>query len=618
MNLTKHSASSVERSLRLARWAGVSEQTRKMLLRRSRYSSSKVTNGAKEKTAGAARSSVTKSGAHIRTERRRELDTANFSTSSECSPPTANDFPSKNHMSWRRWLNANLAKSAFEGFLQQVFTDERYSAPEECRARALEARVPDANDAARPATVIQVTPPAPPATATAQEPKPKRGKKKKNPAVIPTNTVQGDKSINTAEQEEASFGDARDLNDDIVGDDAFFENACPPSPTVDVFGGPRTRTDQHWPLGMSPPLSPGTAAQLARLESGGVPSGPTMASVIDPQLLALDNIASSSQQQIDRPRPKAMYRGAVPPPPAFRLSPLFDAFRSRTPPPPTPKRSVGFFPPFAPQPSGDQVASHPFGFFPPSPKPTPTAAARTLLALLKPQMPTNPTSLVVAPAVLHVVVAPVVVAPVVVAPPVVAPPVVAPVVVAPAPDIVEEGAGPRLIFPGSRPPAKAPEARLKTVSPARIAEKEAAAKQALVTEGVKKKRGRPSKADKAAAAAAALADVTNNSAPAVSNESAPPKAPVPVYSITNNNRAAAKRAADQAKANEERGSERACGTEGEGMGAGTGGGNGRPPAREETEAQCRRLVAGTGGQGAGTPSAGCEREGVACAREVGG
>ncbi|KAJ7347680.1 hypothetical protein DFH08DRAFT_960112 [Mycena albidolilacea] len=74
---------------------------------------------------------------------------------------------------------------AFEGFLQQVFT------PEECLARTLEVKTPNANDASRPATVIHS--PAPPPTALAAKPKPKckQAKKKTSTAAPATATAAG-------------------------------------------------------------------------------------------------------------------------------------------------------------------------------------------------------------------------------------------------------------------------------------------------------------------------------------------------------------------------------------------------------------------------------------------
>ncbi|KAJ7774527.1 hypothetical protein DFH07DRAFT_952237 [Mycena maculata] len=105
-----------------------------------------------------------------------------------------------------------------------------------------------------------------------------------------------------------SAGATFDTTDDFFGDeqqsdDLFF--APVPAPAGKELSSP-------WPLGMGPPLAPEEAAAIARMERGGIPGGgATMA--IDPQLTALSTVADSSPTDLPvKPYPQLRppYAGA--------------------------------------------------------------------------------------------------------------------------------------------------------------------------------------------------------------------------------------------------------------------------------------------------------------------
>ncbi|KAF7346299.1 hypothetical protein MSAN_01857300 [Mycena sanguinolenta] len=498
---------------------------------------------------------------------------------------------------------------SFEGFLQQVYT------PEECRTRALDVRALETNDPARPATVIHAPSPAQDTPPTVQA-KRKRRKNKKTAATAATSppapasspmvpdSVEGSESVNgnnssvlapttelaidvsnnlprvstnsSPNMERGESATSLNVEYDPLPfhgeDDIAYERERSPFP--EAF---RDGNIQHWPPGMSSPLSPATAAELARLERGGASVGPTMAAtVIDPQLLPPNVFATSLPE---RPHPKPAYRGAVsqsisaPPPtePVFRLSGLFEALRHPTPPP-RPSPSTPFFTlpaSYAPQPRSTDDVHGRVPVVAPTPR-TPTVAARVLSALISPpQFPENTTPQTsiskTAPTASASPAPPVSAAPPVSSAPSIspAPPISPATPVSPVPPISPApplASAKSLFIPESRPalrpptdesvkktrkPTAARKTASKTNGSKRVA-KQVAAEQAhgvAVASQAIKKRGRPSKAEKAAMEAAALVDVTNQ---AISSNTLP----VPIYTTTNNNRAAAKRAAEEAKAAE--------------------------------------------------------------------
>ncbi|KAJ7353248.1 hypothetical protein DFH08DRAFT_804823 [Mycena albidolilacea] len=208
---------------------------------------------------------------------------------------------------------------AFEGFLQQVFT------PEECLARALEVKTPDANDASRPATVIQ-TPAAPP-TALAAKPKPKhkQAKKKASTAAPATATA-------------AAVG--------------------PPASAVETPGSPNSNGPGIQTAGQMPddldfggdlPDDGGNAGG-SDSESGRATGGATMASPIDLRLLGPEALPT-------RPRLRPAFRGA--------------GATIRQVPASADSQPASSLPPFTPLPNAAQLAL--MGNTVPSPHVTPVA-----------------------------------------------------------------------------------------------------------------------------------------------------------------------------------------------------------------------------------------------------
>ncbi|KAJ7801998.1 hypothetical protein B0H14DRAFT_2614767 [Mycena olivaceomarginata] len=162
---------------------------------------------------------------------------------------------------------------AFEGFLQQVFT------PEECLARTLEVKTPDANDASQPATVIQ-TPAAPP-TALAAKLKPKRKQAKKKASTAAPATATAAAAVGPPASAVETLGIAPNANGPGVQtagqmpDDLDFGGDLPDDGLSPLFDGlqrqvPASAGSQ--PASSLPPFTPlPNAAQLA-LMGNTVPS----------------------------------------------------------------------------------------------------------------------------------------------------------------------------------------------------------------------------------------------------------------------------------------------------------------------------------------------------------
>ncbi|KAJ6448079.1 hypothetical protein C8R45DRAFT_948206 [Mycena sanguinolenta] len=329
--------------------------------------------------------------------------------------------------------------------------------------------------------------------------------------------------------------DQRSVYDDPVvqeSSDAF--DAPPLSAATASFAPP---APSLWPPGMSSPLHPDAAARIACIERGGTANAATMA--IDPQLLGLIASPPSSPTPVPIPRPawKGAPRMLDDVNPAPRAPPAFFSFPNTAPP-----RLPPLFLP-VPKTISPQTSARP------------TAAARTLLQILEDHSTLKtPTTPPVVPATgippAHPSSTPLLALP---APPVpatlpVSAPPVTPLTVA-APAVSDE----QFVLPESRPPAKPlkpsiakPAAKGKKTSSTKSAAKETAAAQAVLV-AVKKPRGRPRKTP--------LDDITNVLAdsPAstptpettVASTSATSTASTPnlVYTMTNNNRAAAKAAA---------------------------------------------------------------------------
>ncbi|KAJ7898273.1 hypothetical protein B0H14DRAFT_3424632 [Mycena olivaceomarginata] len=411
---------------------------------------------------------------------------------------------------------------AFEGFLQLVFS------PSECRARAFEPREAE-NDPLRPATVIP--PPSP--EELAPPPAKKTAKKKTTSRKVVTQTPPAGTAtsalnvpmplpdteapvasdvcahtlasipIDTTDSSEPSdldrdLADTQDINIDFEVD---FGAEKPGTFETDVSDASTSSVPDAapaWPVGMTAPLAPAAAAALASIERGGTPAGPTMA--IDPRLVAL------SVSAIHPPSPLASLTG----PSASdwaKPSLLFEAFR-RPPAPPS-----SHLRPFIPRP-----------VLPPSSAVSPTRAARTLQFLLgKDALGTLPPSVVApTPPASIALVAPT--------------PPASTALVAPTPP-----ASIALVVPKSRPSAKpledaTPKTKGRLAGKGKaVALPETEAVLAAATEPVKRKRGRPPKAQQQ------LADVTNV-------EQTVEDGVAVLCNVVGNNRAAARRAAMEEKA----------------------------------------------------------------------
>ena len=344
---------------------------------------------------------------------------------------------------------------------------------------------------------------------------------------------------------------------------------------------PEAALSPPWPAGMTPPLHPDEAAAIATVERGGGSIPAAMA--IDPQLINLSGnytpmpsdpsiltptpvltpVTPAPVLTPALPKPKPAYQGSASfphtntntfgLPPRYRPSGLFDAFRSsRTPQTPqigspaavkTPPSHVS---PLASKSTGvskpagttsaarlltDILASHVTPLAQPAMQaPAPAPSANVIIS------PTSRTTLLTPP--------PATTTAHPLTPPAVAPPVPPPV----------------FELPGSRPQVKPAPKPLKSAtgkraqprktSTAGAAVKEAAAAGAAKVASVeaeveKKKRGRPRKDPLVDITNATLAATNANSASAIPDAAAPP---VYILSSTNNNRAAARQAAEREKA----------------------------------------------------------------------
>ncbi|KAJ7799061.1 hypothetical protein B0H14DRAFT_2617412 [Mycena olivaceomarginata] len=406
---------------------------------------------------------------------------------------------------------------AFEGFLQQVFT------PEECLARALEVKTPDANDASRPATVIQ-TPAAPP-TALAAKPKPKRKQAKKKASTAAPATATAAAAVGPPASAVETPGIAPNAN----GPAYKQLDRCP---MTSILEGTYLTT-----VGAEA-MNSGNAGG-SDSESGRATGGATMAPPIDPRLLG----------------PEA--------------SPAPTSEACRQVPASAGSQPASSLPPFTPLPNAAQLAL--MGNAVPSPHVTPVAppAQQTMPPAASNAVP-SPRATPVAPPAQQAT------------PPAASNAVPSPratPVTSPTQHATTSPASPKtrtMVFPDSRPFTQPPVDQVKKTkpgrktpaskksasktSPGKAADNEAAAKAAqnvaVAQDVVQKKRGRLPKQ------APPLADVTNEGSSDAT----------PTYSITNNNRGRARQAAAQAKAcGEGRGGEGTCSADGEGLDAGAGG-----------------------------------------------
>ncbi|KAJ6453189.1 hypothetical protein C8R45DRAFT_1112693 [Mycena sanguinolenta] len=116
-----------------------------------------------------------------------------------------------------------------------------------------------------------------------------------------------------------------DLQQDFEMDDPV-----PNVPDVNVTPGGAW---SPWPVGMTAPLSPDAAAAITSIEGGAVTNGPTMA--IDPQLINLSATSTFTPSPSTAPAPLPVSSPALPKPKpawkgsgsAYRPSALFEAFR---------------------------------------------------------------------------------------------------------------------------------------------------------------------------------------------------------------------------------------------------------------------------------------------------
>ncbi|KAJ6448592.1 hypothetical protein C8R45DRAFT_1115197 [Mycena sanguinolenta] len=337
--------------------------------------------------------------------------------------------------------------------------------------------------------------------------------------IAPPGRTKSKKNVDKETELEVNNSDAEVLLDD-KSSDAF--DAPPPSAATASFAPP---APSLWPPGMSSPLHPDAAARIACIERGGTANAATMA--IDPQLLGL--IASPPSSPTPVPIPRPAWKGAP------RM--LDDV----NPAPRAPPAGILFLPEYRPATFTSPVLACAEDHLPAdiledhSTLKTPTTPPVVPATGIPPAHPSS-TPLLALPA-----------PPVPATLPVSAPPVTPLTVAAPA--VSDE----QFVLPESRPPAKPlkpsiakPAAKGKKTSSTKSAAKETAAAQAVLV-AVKKPRGRPRKTP--------LDDITNVLAdsPAstptpettVASTSATSTASTPnlVYTMTNNNRAAAKAAA---------------------------------------------------------------------------
>ncbi|KAF8130399.1 hypothetical protein K438DRAFT_2032283 [Mycena galopus ATCC 62051] len=469
---------------------------------------------------------------------------------------------------------------AFERFLQLVFS------PEHCQSRALDAKAASTSDPTRPVTIIPAPIPATlsPPTEPAKKKKKKRTKTK-SPAVVqepiegasilsasttalPTPGVNSVQSDTRDEDLSSIVGDSADVR----LDDLEASGAIPLSPTFSPWDhgnedigvsslllDDETEAAHHnnssWPLGMTPPLSPRAAGAIAQRERGGAPGeGPAMAA-IDPELIALSVSPSPTSERlmpcVPRPRhtPRTPLAPSVTAKPAGAqttaaraLSDIIGAKKFLTP---TSFATHSPLPDAAARPSPPVAAAAPIRcgsayLAAAAPARCRCSSVSPITAALRISAPPPPP---IAPAHQSLIAA-------------AAPPIAAPVTAAPTPTTADLA---DLELPESRPATKVPLDKTarkgrqppprRKSGPRKVADKEAAANQAQavasVTAGAKK-RGRPPKAAAAAGSEgegegdAPLDDVTNSPTAETGT--------IVLCMVVGNNRASARRAAQQEKA----------------------------------------------------------------------
>ncbi|KAF8163884.1 hypothetical protein K438DRAFT_1775791 [Mycena galopus ATCC 62051] len=502
---------------------------------------------------------------------------------------------------------------AFEGFLQMVFSVQ------ECRSRALDERPSNVTDSAQPATVIPPAPvPVAPASLPAKKKRAKKNAHPKLdtsasalsattwnsetleslpddvPALEPVSAMDNSDAEDffrgTQNFDDNDFlGETQQPIDLDAGSDAGLasgsldrsvlsqtdrstalrnEPLCDNNailttlPPGNVFLRP-SPIGARWPSGMTAPLSPAAAEVLMASERGGRPNTSTTATpVIDPALEGLGFAPQPPPSEPARPRPVPAFRGA----PVYKPSGLFEAFRgSGTPrspsissftsaPVPAPATPDTFTIVAAPALHGSgtpiisSVATAPGHTASVKPTGTGSAAARFLSQVLAPPILYSlPTSTGTPPSALAPSTA--LTPSTGVAPPMATPPSPStPPANAPRPHPWPSLPLLLLRLPLSLlPPPLHPRRPPPLYSLMTAAKKEAVAKQAQVTERVKKRRGRPPKAKEPAVVDDALQEVTN--APTAETGT------IVLCTKVGNNRAEARRAALQEKAEEAKAAE---------------------------------------------------------------
>ncbi|KAJ6608770.1 hypothetical protein B0H10DRAFT_2438851 [Mycena sp. CBHHK59/15] len=432
-------------------------------------------------------------------------------------------------------FNENVSK-AFQEFLKIVYSEQ------DCRACALPAGSTDSDER----QAQRILPPAPGPDSDNVKKSKSKSKSKKSPAIAedseerdsisspssPERSASGFDSelvFTTANESvlgspsamretELDMGSAGDGEDDMVmfgdfdttrdlGDDLGMSWDAPQALEVNEHGA------QLWPLGMSAPQSPGTAAAIATIERGGMPNGATMA--IDPLLLGVSASTNASPPSVTPsrtlPQPRPAYKGA---PLAGGATINVQGFNFPvTNAAPTP-------PPVSQGASLDGSAYRPSFLFEafcsskPSPVPMTPTISRTLPPRKTPALPTPGFASITARAISKIIYP--------------EPRNTAP---SPSPFPGNDAGAPldSIAPPGSRPqakpvaqpkPRKAPATKKVAVASARKKEVAAgtAAKKAVVGETAKRGRGRPPKV--------VLADSTN-AVVETTDPATPPTAPAP-------------------------------------------------------------------------------------------
>ncbi|KAF7347983.1 hypothetical protein MSAN_01750400 [Mycena sanguinolenta] len=378
---------------------------------------------------------------------------------------------------------------AFEGFLQQVYT------PEECRAVALETRTPETNDPSRPAIVIQapVPSPLPAVLAKKSKAKPKRSSNK-SPVKNPADTTPGQTPATVAIPSLASLDSVQ-----------VHSSSIPPAPRSTEAEATPTVNIENLP---SVSGSEGDEDFQNLEDSGHDLSSESTPPRLDP--FGLAHYAPQHSGIGASPKPVGKQTAV-----ARALSALIVPAATIT----------------------THIAAVPAPINMPIPAVSPTIPAiSTPMLAAVPAPITSPTAdIVPVPITVTIPVASTTI-------PTISTPIMATMPVAPASrplarPIEEPEAITKIHDVVKKATATSNKATAK-IGRGKVVEKEVAAREA---QDVRKKRGRPSKADKAAAQAA-LADVTND----------PDTPPAPIYTISNNNRAAAQRAAKEAMAEEQK------------------------------------------------------------------